>query len=176
MKKILLVFMAFFALTLLVPEAYGGIGDEINDIFNFGGAVPSGEFELPDAADFGIDGIGANTSARVYLVGVLNFALSFLGLLAVAFLIYAGFLYVTAGGDDGQHEKAKKIVIFAAIGILVVLVSYALVNTLIVHAPAGTDDRDGNQQTEAPAGNRALPGELDQIHRERSGLNGGGGF
>ena len=59
------------------------------------------------------------------------------------FVIYAGYLYVIAGGDDAQHEKAKKIIIFAVVGILVVLISYALVNTIIIHAPAGTDDRDG---------------------------------
>ena len=32
---------------------------------------------------------------------------------------------------------------YTVAGILVILISYALVNTLLVHAPAGTDDRDG---------------------------------
>ncbi len=144
MKKLFLVLLAFLALTLFAPTEVSfaqGMGQNFNDITGASGAVPNGGFFLPPADEFGE--IGEHTSARIYMVTVLNFILSFLGIIAMIFVIYAGFLYVTAGGDDGQHEKAKKIIIYAVAGILVVLVSYALVNTLIVHAPAGTDDRDG---------------------------------
>lgn len=70
-------------------------------------------------------------SGRQLILTYLNFALIFLGLVAVAFVIYAGFLYVTSAGDDGAVEKGKKILIYAAIGIIVVLASYAIVNTLL---------------------------------------------
>jgi hypothetical protein len=144
MKKLLLVFIAFLALTLFAPTEVSfaqGMGQNFNDITGASGAVPDGGFFLPDAGEFGE--IGEHESARLYIVTVLNFILSFLGIIGMIFIIYAGYLYVTAGGDDAQHEKSKKIIIFVVAGILVVLVSYALVNTLIIHAPAGTDDRDG---------------------------------
>ncbi|MCF7811993.1 PKD domain-containing protein [Candidatus Gracilibacteria bacterium] len=116
----------------------GEMGEEIwGDITGKG--VPDGEFKLPNADEF--NQIGQNTSLREYILNVLNFLLSFLGILAVAMIIYAGFLYVTAQGDDAQADKAKNIVAYAAIGVLVILVSYALVNTLIVNAPVGGDDR-----------------------------------
>lgn len=102
--------------------------------------TPEGSFELPDAELFNT--IGQNVSLRQYILNVLNFVLSFLGLIAVAALIYAGFLYVTSGGDDSANEKSKKILIYAVIGILLILASFAIVNTVIRNAGVGTDDRD----------------------------------
>jgi len=61
----------------------------------------------------------------------VNFFLYFLGLIATVFVIYGGFLYITSQGDDGNVEKAKKILTFAAIGILIILISFALINTLL---------------------------------------------
>ncbi|HEY5714661.1 MAG TPA: hypothetical protein VIT68_04905 [Candidatus Gracilibacteria bacterium] len=72
-----------------------------------------------------------NGSLRQAITTLLNFALFFLGVIATAFIIFAGFLYVTARGDDGQVEKAKNIMLYAAIGIIVILISFALVNTLL---------------------------------------------
>ena len=123
--------------------AEDGVEDELDHIFGTGsgGPVPEGSFELPSATYFGE--IGRNTSLRTYIKHVVNFALSFVGLIAIVAIIYAGFLYIANFGDEGQTEKAKKIVIWAASGILIILVSFALVNTLIQEAPRGGDDRDG---------------------------------
>ena len=77
-------------------------------------------------------------SLRGAIQTVINFFLFFLGLVAVGFIIYGGFLYVTSQGDDGNTEKAKNIIIYAIIGIIVILVSYALINTMI---GAGTGNR-----------------------------------
>jgi hypothetical protein len=58
---------------------------------------------------------------------IINFALGLLGLVAVAFLIYAGVLMVTAGGNEEQVGKAKKIITYAVIGIVIILLSYTIV-------------------------------------------------
>lgn len=143
MKKLIFVFLVLLVFPFFAPQSAsaGEVWDTAMDIMGANGAVPDGGFFLPPKEDFGE--IGEHDSARTYIVTVLNFILSFLGLIAAIFIIYAGFLYVTAGGDDAQHEKSKKIIIFTAAGIFVILISYALVNTLLVHAPAGTDDRQG---------------------------------
>ena len=73
----------------------------------------------------------SQTSARQLILTFINFFLFFLGLIATAFIIYGGFLYITSGGDDSSTEKAKKILVFSAIGILIILISFALVNTLL---------------------------------------------
>ncbi len=78
---------------------------------------------------------GFDGSLRQMILKYVNFFLYFLGLVATVFVIYGGFLYITSQGDDGNVEKAKKILTFAAIGILIILISFALINTLLT---AGT--------------------------------------
>ena len=78
--------------------------------------------------------IGGSTkwggSLREAGLTVINFFLYFLGLLCTGMVIYGGYLYITAGGDDGQTEKAKKVLMYAVIGILICLLSFAIVNSV----------------------------------------------
>jgi len=99
-----------------------------------------GKFELPESDKFNT--IGENVSVRQFILNVLNFFLTFLGLIATAVVIFAGYKYVTAMGDDGQLESSKKMILYAVVGILVILLSYALVNTVIKNAGTGGDDRE----------------------------------
>jgi len=59
---------------------------------------------------------------------MINYFLGLLGLIAVAFLIYAGVMMVTAGGNEEQVTKSKKIIVYAVIGIVIILLSYAIVS------------------------------------------------
>lgn len=61
------------------------------------------------------------------ITNIINFFLGLLGLIAVAFLIYAGVLMVTAGGNEDQVGKAKKIITFAVIGVVIILLSYTII-------------------------------------------------
>ncbi len=70
-------------------------------------------------------------SFRTAITTIVNYILFFLGLIATIMIIYGGFLYITSGGDDAGAEKGKKILMYAAIGLIVVLISYAVVNTLL---------------------------------------------
>lgn len=58
---------------------------------------------------------------------IINYFLGILGLIAVAFLIYAGVLMVTAGGNDEQIQKSRKIITYAVIGIVIILLSWTIV-------------------------------------------------
>lgn len=91
-------------------------------------------------------GVSTEQDLRVLLIGWVNYALLFVGLIAVIALIYAGFLYITTGAEDGA-EKAKKIILYVVIGILLILGSYAIVNTLISAPRAGAGDEIVNLQT-----------------------------
>lgn len=75
---------------------------------------------------------GGEGSARSIARTIINFFLYFLGLVATVMVIYGGFLYITAAGGD--TEKAKKVLMYAAIGVIIVLISFALVNTLLKSA------------------------------------------
>ncbi len=91
--------------------------------------------QLIDASDSpsNISGAtGSEGSFRTILRTIINFALYFLGLVATIMVIYGGFLYITSQGED--TEKAKKVLMYAAIGIVIILISFALVNTLLTAA------------------------------------------
>lgn len=51
-------------------------------------------------------------------------------IIAFFFIIYAGFLFVTAGGDTGKIEDAKKTFLTTIIGVAIVL-GASVINTLL---------------------------------------------
>ena len=66
-------------------------------------------------------------SLRDLIFKYVNFALPYLALAAFIAFVYAGFLYVTAYGQEEQVGKAKKIMLYAVIGIVLVILSYGIV-------------------------------------------------
>lgn len=74
---------------------------------------------------------GGQGSFRSLALTIVNFFLTFLGLIAVVMIIYGGFLYVSAAGNQEKIESAKKIIMYAVIGIVVILLSFAIVNTVL---------------------------------------------
>jgi hypothetical protein len=118
----------------------GGIGINIGSNGNSASGVPggcTGSCLTPPAPDSYGGGIAANTSVKSAILTWMDFFLGFFALIAVVALVYAGFQYVTAGGEDEQVGKAKKGVIFVMIGIIVVLGAWVLVNSLITYGPSG---------------------------------------
>lgn len=78
-----------------------------------------------------IPGLTCAGDFRAAVIAYLNYFLAFLGLLAVAFIIYAGVLMVTAAGDDDQIGKGRKIIMYASIGIIIILLAWTIVNFVI---------------------------------------------
>ena len=62
---------------------------------------------------------------------IIGFFLSFLGILAVILFLYAGFLWMTAGGDSGKVDKAKSYMKNAVIGIVIILAAYIITDFVI---------------------------------------------
>ena len=71
------------------------------------------------------------TDAKVVIVNIINLALTFLGLIAVILILWGGFKWMTAGGNDESVEAAKKIIIAAVIGLAIILSAYAIANFFI---------------------------------------------
>lgn len=61
---------------------------------------------------------------------LVNFSLPYLALAAFLGYVVAGFMYVTAFGNDEQIQKAKKIIIWVSVGLILVMLSYAITNLL----------------------------------------------
>lgn len=75
--------------------------------------------------------ISKERSLKKLIIYWTNFALSVTSIIAVIALVYAGILYITDMGDGSNSEKAKKIILYVGIGIIVILGSYAVVNTVM---------------------------------------------
>lgn len=82
---------------------------------------------------------GGATSFRQLALNIVNFFLFFLGLIATVMVIYGGVTYVTAGGAQEKIESAKKIIMYAIVGIIIILLSFAIINTVIGGAGTGTE-------------------------------------
>ncbi len=63
--------------------------------------------------------------------GIISALLGFLGIIFLIIIIYAGFLWMTAGGNSDQIDKAKKWLINGVIGLILLLAAYAIVNFVI---------------------------------------------
>ncbi|MBD3330467.1 hypothetical protein GF354_02960 [Candidatus Peregrinibacteria bacterium] len=74
---------------------------------------------------------GGETDLRALVLRIINYFLTFLGIVAVIFVIYGGVTYVTSAGNDEAVGNAKKIIMYALIGIIVILLSFVLVNAIL---------------------------------------------
>jgi len=77
------------------------------------------------------DKVSKEKDIKELIIGWTNFLLGVAALLAVVALVWAGFMYITSLGDDSNMEKAKKIIIWVVIGLLLILAAYAIVNTVM---------------------------------------------
>lgn len=103
MKKFAIGLMAF---ALLVPAVAGAITVD-----------PS----LSDTLDLGT----ADLEATV--INIIQWALGFLGLVAVIMILIGGFQWMTAGGNEEKVASAKKIISAAVIGLIIILLAWAIV-------------------------------------------------
>jgi len=62
---------------------------------------------------------------------IVSFILYACGAVAVVMIIYSGLLYVTSGGNDETIKKAKNTILYSIIGLIVVLLAYAIVKFVL---------------------------------------------
>lgn len=61
---------------------------------------------------------------------IVNVALSLLGIIFIILIIYGGFQWMTAGGNEDAIKKAKGRVTNAIIGLVITLSAYAVWNLI----------------------------------------------
>ena len=73
-------------------------------------------------------GAGADTYSEVQnIVGIgLNAALSLVGLIFLILMVYAGYLWMTARGEEEQIKKAQKIITSSIIGLIITVGAYSI--------------------------------------------------
>ncbi|MFA6099123.1 MAG: pilin [Patescibacteria group bacterium] len=61
------------------------------------------------------------------VIKIVQWVLGFLGLVAVVMILIGGFQWMTAGGNEEKVASAKKVISAAVIGLIVILLAWAIV-------------------------------------------------
>lgn len=85
-----------------------------------------------EEANFDVLGQTDDTDLIGLVTTIVQWILSFLGILAVLVILWGGFKWMTAGGDDDKVGEAKKLIINGIIGLIIVLSAYAIATFVFV--------------------------------------------
>ncbi|MBU1016348.1 pilin [Patescibacteria group bacterium] len=109
-------------LTRMIPTALGAPPTSGDAIIS----KPAGSGILPGA---GVE--GSDIQSSVLFVKIIPFLISWainltIGL-AVLALIAGGYMYLTAYGDTEKHDRARRTLTYAIIGLILALTAYGIV-------------------------------------------------
>lgn len=65
------------------------------------------------------------------MVDVVLYFLGFVTLVAVIYVIYAGFQLMIGGGDEEKVKKARQIITYVIIGIILMWAAYWIIDIII---------------------------------------------
>lgn len=111
-----LVIMAFLVLPFLALPAAAQ-----NTTANFG----------LNEVNTGLGGSLSDTDPRIIIGRIINVALGFLGVIAVAIILLGGFKWMTAGGNEEKTSEARKLLGAGVIGLVIILASWAIATYVI---------------------------------------------
>jgi len=74
---------------------------------------------------------GSGSDIVTLISSLLNYALGFLGLAATLIIMFSGFQWMTAGGDEAVTKKARTRMIQGVVGIGIILASWGLGNFVV---------------------------------------------
>lgn len=122
MKKLiisltLVVSLALVALPMVSLAQTDGVTDP--SVTGFGTQDLAGDVGLGD------------TDLITLVQNIIRIILGLLGLIAVILILYGGFMWMTAAGNDDQITKAKGIMKAAIIGLIVIFAAWAVAEFVI---------------------------------------------
>lgn len=121
MKKISKHLIAFAIISLLVLPVFAlpALAQNANNLFG------------TDAVDNGLNNSLAKGDPRTIIAKVINVALGFLGVIAVGIILYGGFKWMTAAGNEDKVEESKKLLGAGVIGLIIVLSAWAIATFIL---------------------------------------------
>jgi len=108
-------------------------------------AMPGNDFEstktgteVNSFSQFDVGNVAADP--REIVKRIINVVMGFLGMLAVLIILWAGFRWMTAGGNKENMEKAQQLLVNGIIGLVIVFsawtVAWFAVNTIKINVGA----------------------------------------
>lgn len=74
---------------------------------------------------------GADGTLEDFIIKIINWAIGFSAVVAVVMIVFAGFKYITANGDENKISSATKTLTFAIVGLVVCFIAVMIVNFVI---------------------------------------------
>lgn len=76
-----------------------------------------------------VQGASADTAA---LQRIINTVLSIMGAVAALIIVIAGFRFITSQGSPNEVATARNAILYASIGLVVIIVAFAIVNFVVM--------------------------------------------
>ncbi|MCK4539697.1 Ig-like domain-containing protein [Candidatus Parcubacteria bacterium] len=94
----------------------------------------------------------AEKDIRVVLVEIVRYFITFLGIIAVAMVMYSGFLWMTSNGEPEKVAKAKRTLINSIIGLIIIISAFAIVTFIINLIGDGMSGGSGSSRRSGDVG------------------------
>ncbi|HEX5798454.1 MAG TPA: pilin [Candidatus Saccharimonadales bacterium] len=88
----------------------------------------------PDGNECAFGGLDANEKLNRIISEIINFFSVIIGVVAVLMIIVGGFRYIISGGDTGNVTSAKNTILYAIIGLIVVVFAQVIVKFILSKA------------------------------------------
>jgi hypothetical protein len=92
--------------------------------------VALAQFTVPCVGGFGVPCHIGNNSLTDTILRIIQILLGLAGLVAVLILIIGGFRYITSFGNEETTGEAKKMILNAIIGIVIIILSFVIVQVV----------------------------------------------
>ena len=76
-------------------------------------------------------GVNASLSLPMIVGRLITGVLGVLGIILVIYIVQAGIMYMTAGGDPAKVDKAKKMITQSVIGMIIIVAAFSISNFVI---------------------------------------------
>jgi hypothetical protein len=83
------------------------------------------------------------SSPETIIANIISGVLGFIGVLFLVLMIYAGFLWMTAQGEEKKVTQARQIIVGAVIGVVVVFSAYAITQFVLTSVIGSTSSPQG---------------------------------
>lgn len=117
---------------------------------------------VPDTVKQAAGCSGNSDAIRGIITGILNTIILVSGTIAVIYVIIGGINYMTSTGDASKLEKARKTILYAAIGIIICALSFAIVNFVVIRL-INNNQSGGDPTVQAPSENTNPGGHPSEI-------------
>lgn len=102
-------------------------------------------------------GVNAPVDLVTILGRIINIALGFVGIILLVLMLYAGYLWMTSGGEMEKVNRARLMIRNAIIGLLIIVSAFAIVNFVLGLLTGGGVGGGGVTGTGAPTYSPGFP-------------------